>query len=149
MDEDTEKKKFYENLESIIESERKRHREQIKSIIESEMTPKGDLLPVWIRCPQIPRYSIGWRMGGGESYMSAWHTWADKMERGQLVEYFKRYLPIPNDWIDWVANYLGFPDVGHAVFSGEGSIEDVKWLDEQGLVNYSDFKTWFENRPEK
>src|SRR5215510_13236177 len=102
MDEESKKREFYENLESIIESERKRHRDEMKSLIESEMTLQGDLLPVWIRYPQIPRYSIGWRMGAGESYMWVWDEWADKLERGQLVEYFKRYLPIPNDWIDWV-----------------------------------------------
>jgi hypothetical protein len=130
----------------IDEESQKRFYEKMRPIIESEMTPQGDLLPVWMRYPQIPRYSIGWRMGAGESYMWAWDAWADRMERGQLVEYFKRYMPIPNDWIDWVADRLGFPNVGLAIIMDEGNVEDVRWLEEQGLVNYSEFKAWFENR---
>jgi hypothetical protein len=133
----------------IDEESQKRFYEKMRPIIESEMTPQGDLLPVWIRYPQIPRYSIGWRMGAGKNYMWAWDAWADRMQREQLVAYFKRYLPIPYDWIDWVADRLGFPDVSQAVFLREGSIEDARWLEEQGLVNYSEFKTWFENRPKK
>ncbi|MBI5953408.1 MAG: hypothetical protein HY865_17280 [Chloroflexi bacterium] len=126
---------------------RKRFHEGMKRIIEAELTPQGDLLPPWIRYPQIPRYSIGWRMGGGESYMWAWDSWVEDMKQEQRVEYFKRYLPIPFRWIDWVADRLGFPNVSHAVFSGQGSIEDVHWLEEQGLVNFSEFKDWFDSLP--
>lgn len=28
-----------------------------------------DLAPPWVEFPDIPRYSIGWRMGPGEDYM--------------------------------------------------------------------------------
>jgi len=122
---------------------KKRFDKEMREIIEEEMTPQGDLLPVWLRYPQIQRYSMGWRMGYGESYMWAWDVWADSMQREQLVAYFKRYLPIPLDWIDWVADRLGFPSVGKAIVLGEGGIEDVLWLEEQGLVNYSEFKDWF------
>ena len=122
---------------------------EMRSFIESELTSQGDLLPVWMRYPQIPRYSIGWRMGEGEYYMLAWNCWADGMEREQLVRYFKRYLPIPQEWIDWVADRLGFPDVSDAIFSGEGGIDDVQWLEEKGLVNYLEFKVWFENREDQ
>ena len=81
--------------------------------------------------------------------MWAWDTWAGEMNQEQLVEYFRKFMPIPHDWLDWVAGRLGFPEVARAVFAGEGSIEGVRWLEKHGLADYSKFKTWLESRPSK
>ena len=131
------------------EDSRNYYNERIRKTIKEELTPQGDLLPPWMRYPQIPRYSIGWRMGTGEIYMWAWDAWTEEIKQDKLVQYFKKYLPIPLDWLDWVAHRLGFPKVSTVVFSGEGDIEDVHWLEEQGLVNFTEFKDWFDKLPKR
>jgi hypothetical protein len=86
------------------ESQRQKYKNWSKETIAKELTPQGDLLPPWRKYPEIQRYSIGWRMGYGESYMIAWDEWSEQMTLEQRVEYFKKYSPIPLEWLDWVAS---------------------------------------------
>ncbi len=36
---------------------------------------KEPLLPPWLKYPELDSYSIGWRMGYGESYVREFHAW--------------------------------------------------------------------------
>ena len=36
--------------------------------LESALDENGDVMPPWAKFPTIARYSIGWRMGGGEDW---------------------------------------------------------------------------------
>ena len=58
---------------------------------------RGLARPPWEALPDIPRYSIGWRMGGGEDYWLAFHEWF----RVQGPEKRKHYIaiyPEPDAW---------------------------------------------------
>ena len=123
---------------------RKLYDEWTRKTIAEELTPQGDLLPPWLRHPEIPSMSIGWRMGYGESYMMAWDEWVSQMEQESLVQYFKKYLPIPHNWLHWVANRCGH-SVTTDMFSGKGEFKGIRWLEGQGLANFSEFKNWYDN----
>lgn len=120
-----------------------------KKIIAEERTSDGDLLPPWQRYPDIPRYSIGWRMGDGESYLMAWFHWAEDFTREQMLAYFQKYIPIPPAWMDWVAAELGHDDAYHDVFKGGGAFKGIHWLEEQGLADFEVFQKWFEEEQKK
>jgi hypothetical protein len=70
---------------------------------------RATLVPPWVRHPEIPRYSIGWRMGYGESYLDAWLQVAHTLDTAALVTYFESYAPIPIEWVDTVAMALDLP----------------------------------------
>ncbi len=56
-----------------------------------------EMQPPWEMFPDIPRYSIGWRMGAGEDCWHDWRTWF----RGLSVEgreHYRRIHPEPKTW---------------------------------------------------
>lgn len=62
------------------------------------MLNTGHILPPpWIACPEIERYSIGWRMGYGESYAMRWSAWLDALPETEMLEY-QTLFPEPVTW---------------------------------------------------
>lgn len=116
---------------------------------EKELTPQSDLLPPWQKYPDIPGRAIGWRTGDGKSYMSAWDKWAEKMKPEERIEYFKKYLPIPTAWLGWVAMKCGQDSVIDDMLSGNTNFVGIHWLEQHGLANFSEFKTWYDNNWDK
>lgn len=53
--------------------------------------------PPWITFPDLPRMSIGWRMGGGESYWIAFMDWYNSLSDVEQELYGKKN-PEPKDW---------------------------------------------------
>ena len=43
--------------------------------------------PPWIAFPNFARYSIGWRMGGGEDYWHAFHEWVTGLSESERNEF--------------------------------------------------------------
>jgi len=41
----------------------------IKTLVKESLDDEGYLLPYWLKYPEIPIDSIGWRMGEGEDYL--------------------------------------------------------------------------------
>jgi hypothetical protein len=70
------------------------------SAIEVELERFGELAPLWIKYPDISRFSIGWRMGSGESYVMMFGAWTDGWTREQRLEHALRYGPVPVAWSD-------------------------------------------------
>lgn len=56
--------------------------------------------PPWLAYREIERYSIGWRMGYGEDYISRFGTWLDTLSREELEEY-RTLFPEPITWKGW------------------------------------------------
>lgn len=117
--------------------------ELLQQAVAKELATRDDLLPPWLKHPEIPRYSIGWRMGYGESYMWTWDKWAEHFNQDQLLEYFRKYTPIPVEWLDWVANRLGYNDLDD-ILSGNGEFTGIRWLEQQGLADFAKFKAWYD-----
>lgn len=53
--------------------------------------------PPWIAFPKIERYSIGWRMGYGESYIDKWGAWFESLTEEEVSAYQKLF-PEPVTW---------------------------------------------------
>jgi hypothetical protein len=52
-------------------------RDWLRAAIAKELETYGEVRPLWIAHPDIERYSIGWRMGSGESYRGLFgESWA-------------------------------------------------------------------------
>lgn len=62
------------------------------------MTDKKLMPPLWLAYPYISRYSIGWRMGSGESYKYKFWDWFDnELSKSEQAEY-KEMFPAPKRW---------------------------------------------------
>ncbi|MEJ7597145.1 MAG: hypothetical protein WKG01_04475 [Kofleriaceae bacterium] len=66
-------------------------------------------VPPWIRFPEIERYSIGWRMGSGESYLMVWWAFAERLDTEDLVTYFREFAPLPLAWVDFAGMAIDLP----------------------------------------
>ena len=56
--------------------------------------------PPWLACPEIERYSIGWRMGYGEEYIYRFFSWLEELSSEERVEY-QALFPEPAAWKGW------------------------------------------------
>lgn len=61
----------------------------------------GDPKPPWRAFPEIERYSIGWRMGDGEWYMTNWCKWYDSISIEHRRCYRSKYWPPLLTWWDF------------------------------------------------
>ena len=57
------------------------------------------MAPEWLACPEIPQYSIGWRMGYGEDYGCRLWDWLQTLSSQEREEY-DRLFPHPVFWDD-------------------------------------------------
>lgn len=55
------------------------------------------MAPQWLACPEIPQYSIGWRMGYGEDYICRLMDWLQGLSPAEQAEY-QRLFPAPVFW---------------------------------------------------
>ncbi|KZX17074.1 NADAR family protein [Methanobrevibacter filiformis] len=69
----------------------------------NEFTFKNPMAPLWIMYPEIPQFSIGWRMGYGEQYLIDFNNWFKELSKLEKIEYAKLF-PAPKIWI----NYYNF-----------------------------------------
>jgi hypothetical protein len=82
----------------------------------------GDLAPPWERFPTYDRYTIGWRMGAGESWLCMWHVFLEDLDPAPeaRLAYLRRHPPAPVSWADRVYHVLN------------PSSPDEEWEDEEG-----------------
>ncbi|KFY23559.1 hypothetical protein V491_02496 [Pseudogymnoascus sp. VKM F-3775] len=85
------------------------YNEWIESEITKLVTEHGVVPPPYFEYPEIHPFSIGWRMGGGESYMMVFWTWASRekggMNEAQRIAYCRQFPPPPL-WLTWVINFI-------------------------------------------
>ena len=55
------------------------------------------MIPPWQKHPEIPRFSIGWRMGYGESHYDKFYRWYRELSE-QEAEDFARRNPEFEEW---------------------------------------------------
>jgi protein-tyrosine-phosphatase/N-acetylglutamate synthase-like GNAT family acetyltransferase len=71
--------------------------------IAAELAAHGTLLPPWRKYPDIPRRSIGWRMGSGEWYVWAWQRWWHFLDTGARTAYLATWATdVPPTWQGWL-----------------------------------------------
>ncbi|MCX4241133.1 hypothetical protein [Paraliomyxa miuraensis] len=72
----------------------------IDGLIAKALDEHGDLAPPWARHPDIPKDSIGWRMGAGEGWLMMWWQWMERQptDRTWRLAYLQRHAPAPRSW---------------------------------------------------
>lgn len=98
------------------------------------------ITPPWITFPNIQRYSIGWRMGGGKDFITYWSLWMESLNRDQLADYLLKYKPLPFEWLDTLFYYTGYE-----VSTKSGRIKAYDFLVNIGINHLGDYDSW-ENR---
>lgn len=66
------------------------------------------MIPPWERYPEIPRFSVGWRMGYGESYYNAFYRWDSQLEPEAAGQYAGDN-PEPEGWRGFYGQILRNP----------------------------------------
>ena len=79
-----------------------------------EIKDRKMMLPPWLACPKIERYSIGWRMGYGEDYMDRFLGWRNGLSAEEQAEY-RALFPEPVTWKGWWES----DDTGEVLTQGE------------------------------
>jgi hypothetical protein len=76
--------------------------------LPQDLDERGDLALPWERFPTYERYTIGWRMGGGEDWLSLWHVYLEDLDPAYdfRLAYLRRHPPAPVTWADWVHSFL-------------------------------------------
>ena len=74
--------------------------ERLDRNLEEELAVHGTLVPPWERYPDLPRRSLGWRMGDGEWYLWMWGRWWKRLDAEARAAYRARW-PAPDPWRDW------------------------------------------------
>lgn len=65
-----------------------------------EQDLKKPLAPLWLRYPSYSRCCLGWRMGGGEDYVTQFGRWFNALSGEEKGEY-RRMFPEPKGWLGW------------------------------------------------
>jgi len=75
--------------------------------IQQYLKNYGEVPPPWIYAPEFHPYSIGWRMGDGESHLMFLSEWLsqNKMTFDEKIAYLHRY-PAPARWYQWMVDFL-------------------------------------------
>jgi hypothetical protein len=59
--------------------------------------------PPWVKFPNLPRASMGWRMGQGEAYLDDFDVWFSRQARATRLAIRGRY-PEPSEWAGFWTN---------------------------------------------
>ena len=74
--------------------------EQLDAGIAEILREEGILVPPWQKHPEIPRFSIGWRMGDGEWYAWMFARWWQRQSDAAKSAYRQMFQP-PEGWQDY------------------------------------------------
>jgi len=98
----------------------------------------GDIPPPWIYAPTFHPYSIGWRMGGGETHIMILNEWLDQknLSLEDRIAYLKKY-PAPARWYSWIIHFLW--EVDSYNFEASDYIPYFEKLEKMGFDNTRDF----------
>jgi hypothetical protein len=67
-----------------------------------DLDESGLMVPPWVKYPNLPRLSMGWRMGAGESYIMDFGVWWSRQAREVRVRFKQKYVE-PEAWTGFYA----------------------------------------------
>lgn len=108
--------------------------------LAEHLDPQGDLAPPWEAFPDYERYTIGWRMGSGESWLGFMNEFLDKhlpTDFDTRLAYLKRHAKAPYSWSDWVFDIL-HPDIEDEDDDDDDDGEKARQRTEQRRVELAD-----------
>ena len=62
-----------------------------------DLDADGHMVPPWVKYPNLPRSSMGWRMGMGEEYCGKFKAWWWRQARETRLRARAKY-PEPEEW---------------------------------------------------
>lgn len=76
--------------------------------LSEHLDANGDLAPPWEQFPNYERYTIGWRMGGGEDWLCYWSVFLEDLDPAYetRLAYLRRHPPGPVSWAEHVHDVL-------------------------------------------
>ena len=77
-----------------------------RSRLSADSSPDGQMLPPWLEIPEYERFSLGWRMGGGEDYLCAFFDFYKSLSEEEREAYAQRY-PEPEEWANYYKQLAG------------------------------------------
>jgi hypothetical protein len=79
-----------------------------RAYLPENLDANGDLAPPWEQFPNYERYTIGWRMGSGESWLGMWGVFLEDFDPAfeARLAYLKRHPPAPINWAERVYDVL-------------------------------------------
>ncbi|HEY5925711.1 MAG TPA: GNAT family N-acetyltransferase [Kofleriaceae bacterium] len=79
--------------------------EQLAESIAKELAEHATLVPPWRKFPDLPRRSMGWRMGPGEWYVWMWQRWFGALTDAERADYLAAWEPkAPAEWKNWMTS---------------------------------------------
>lgn len=121
-------------------------KESARSRISEHLDKHGDIAPPWEKFPTYERYSLGWRMGGGEDWISLWSVYLEDLGRSYSVRlaYLKRHRPAP---VTWASNVWSVYHKDLDMPEKLSSAQHQELLDE-GLIGHDvAYETWLTCEP--
>jgi len=98
--------------------------------MKAKFTLENPMPPVWMMCPHIRQFSIGWRMGYGEGYKYDLSDWLDTLTETEKEKYQKMF-PHPKTWREYYNPDYDFGDMEDYECGGV-----VLW-NKHGIMEYS------------
>lgn len=84
------------------------------SLFEYHPQERKFLLPLWAAYPTYTSVTIGWRMGYGENYRYAWHTFYASLSETEKMQYKQKYPPPADEDRCWQDFYKYSADTAAA-----------------------------------
>lgn len=110
----------------------------------------GSIPPQWVAYPEYHPVCIGWRMGGGESYATAWHSWWQEQDftLEQKIAYFKQY-ELPKAWLETLI-YLIYEneiieEFGEEVMYDLDEDELLPYFENLEKLGFGSYEEWIED----
>lgn len=101
----------------------------------ADLDAQGDIAPPWEKFPHYDRYTIGWRMGAGETWLGKWRDFIQEMpaDFAARLAYLRRHPPAPYNWADFVKETL-HPELEERLEEDDVDKTYLKELQNLGLI---------------
>ena len=112
------------------------------------MPAEKNIVPPWEAFPDYERYTIGWRMGGGEEYFHDWWNFIASLplDFSSRLQYLQQNRPAPINWFDIVLKVL-YPEQNDIRYRDRNS--EIPQLLNWRLIEYDvAFATWLQQQTE-
>lgn len=108
-----------------------------------------EMVPPWEAFPTYERYSMGWRMGGGEDYFHEWWNFLETLtdDYDTRRAYLSRHRPAPINWADLMLQVL-YPEKKWDENSDSYAAERLKLIEQGAIVYDAAYQTWLEQQSE-
>ena len=118
-----------------------------QEFIDRTLQQHGCIPAPWIYQPGCHPYSIGWRMGAGETYMTYFWDWLDEQNWSQqeLAQYFLEQ-DLPPAWLLWVAELVLEVDEPDLDTPEEDRLNQLRpELEKMGFTGFDQFQADFDD----